>query len=314
MAGAASRVVAPNPRSARVAASDPRPARAAASTLGAPLSLAAPATGPYAGARVACVTKHEKARWIAPPFAEVLGARVFEVREVDTDRFGTFSGEVPRVLSPVDAARAKIAAGRDVTDAPVSIATEGSFSAGFGLGIEHHEVLLLVDHARGLELTEQQVTRHARTPGRAVRDAEDACLLATQMGFPAQGVMVRTPTEVFTDLDSIETVRSLTGSLLQREPVYLELDYRAHRCPDRAEVIGELAARMARRLATACPACDAPGFGRVDVVRGAPCAQCGLATRGIVADVLGCAGCEERRPVARPMLPVDPRWCDHCNP
>ena len=66
-------------------------------------------TGPYEGTLVVFGTRHGKEQQAARPFAELLGARVVAPPGLDTDRFGTFSGEVPRTLAPLDAARAKAA-------------------------------------------------------------------------------------------------------------------------------------------------------------------------------------------------------------
>ncbi|NHB77752.1 hypothetical protein [Rhodobacter calidifons] len=56
--------------------------------------------------RVALGTMHGKAAAIAPPLAR-LGIAVVVPEGLDTDRFGTFTGEVPRAGGMVEAARAK---------------------------------------------------------------------------------------------------------------------------------------------------------------------------------------------------------------
>ena len=91
-------------------------------------------------------------------------------------------------------------------------------------------------------------------------------------------------------------------------------DYRAHQAPSRAETIRTLRVQMAHRLATACPHCSTPGFGRVDVEYGVPCALCGSATQVIAADIHGCGQCEHCKRVPRELTATDPRWCDNCNP
>ena len=55
----------------------------------------------FSGRTLAVATRHGKERAIAPPFLEGLPlAQVVVVPDLDTDRFGTFSGEVERRLSP----------------------------------------------------------------------------------------------------------------------------------------------------------------------------------------------------------------------
>ena len=63
-----------------------------------------------AGARTVIATMHGKERVIAPLLAEALGLDCLVPSAFDTDRFGTFTREIARTGSQLDAARAKIAA------------------------------------------------------------------------------------------------------------------------------------------------------------------------------------------------------------
>ncbi len=71
---------------------------------------------------------HGKERAIGPVLAQGLGLRVALAMGLNTDRFGTFSREIERTGSQLDAARAKIAAGFEYAPyARVGFASEGSF-------------------------------------------------------------------------------------------------------------------------------------------------------------------------------------------
>lgn len=76
--------------------------------------------------RVALGTMHGKAAVIAPPLS-ALGIGVVVPEALDTDRFGTFSGEVARVGTMEQAARAKARAAVAMTGLPVGIASEGAY-------------------------------------------------------------------------------------------------------------------------------------------------------------------------------------------
>ncbi len=72
------------------------------------------------------VSMHGKEEVIAP-LLRPLGLRVVTA-DIDTDRFGTFSREIPRVGSALDAARAKIAAAfARRPEVRIALASEGSF-------------------------------------------------------------------------------------------------------------------------------------------------------------------------------------------
>ena len=82
----------------------------------------------YKGARALLATMHGKERVIAPLAARFLGLSVDVAPGLDTDAFGTFSRDVARAGSPLDAARAKIeAAFALAADVEVALASEGSF-------------------------------------------------------------------------------------------------------------------------------------------------------------------------------------------
>lgn len=274
---------------------------------------------PYSGARVAFATMHGKEHLAREPFRNILQAAVTAVPDLDTDQFGTFAGEIQRTLSPVEAARTKVRLGMRRAGSPFGLASEGTFSSGFGLQTEHHEVLLFADDTRGFELLEATVTSSPLVPARRVTSVDAGVRFAEAAGFPRQGIVLTggaAGTHVFKNFAKFSALTEQLDGMFGPgdESVTIAPDYRAHRCPSRREVITALARRMALRLDTACPSCDAPGFGRVDVERGLPCADCDSATRMIAADVFRCVRCPatERRP--RNIRAAAAEWCDHCNP
>ncbi|NBP51351.1 MAG: hypothetical protein EBU70_09285 [Actinobacteria bacterium] len=71
---------------------------------------------PYAGRVAAMATKHEKVPLVCPPFNDLLGLLVVQA-DVDTDVFGTFSGERARTDGPVATAFQKARLGMDAKTA-----------------------------------------------------------------------------------------------------------------------------------------------------------------------------------------------------
>ncbi|HEU4952564.1 MAG TPA: DUF6671 family protein [Holophagaceae bacterium] len=102
-------------------------------------------------------------------------------------------------------------------------------------------------------------------------------------------------------------------ALDQGEGLWLQAELRAHLNPDRMAAVAAAAADLARRLATPCPACRAPGFGPEAPVAGRPCHACGgpTALPLILRDACPACGHEGLRPLA---LKADPRHCPECNP
>lgn len=273
----------------------------------------------YTGRSISFATMHGKEQLAEESFRTVLGATVTAPHGLDTDQFGTFAGDIARTLSPHAAARTKARLGMQIAGTTLGLASEGSFSSGFGPIVENMEILMFIDDDRGLELVEGTIGTSPLPGGHRVHTADAALAFASAVGFPEQGVIVQstadnhtTAYKNFTHLGELaQTVQTL---VTEQATVVILPDYRAHKAPSRAETIRALCNQMALRLATPCPQCETPGFGQVDVEHGVPCSQCRLPTRVIAADIHGCGRCEYRARVPRNLTVADPRWCDYCNP
>jgi hypothetical protein len=112
-------------------------------------------TTAYQGTVVVFGTRHGKHDQAAAAFNRHLGARVIAPPDLDTDQFGTFTGETPRHLSPVAAARAKAHLAAETTGRRQALASEASYGPLPGTGLPgHEELLLFADLDRGWEIIE----------------------------------------------------------------------------------------------------------------------------------------------------------------
>ncbi len=152
---------------------------------------------------------------------------------------------------------------------------------------------------------------------------EDMASFLSRADFPNHQLIVRPNSgalhPIYKGISSIDTlagaVRECAG-IATDHLARVETDMRAHACPSRRAVIAAAAERLATRIATRCPSCRAPGWGRVDVVLGVPCARCGTEVARPRAEVDGCPSCEytRGRPLISPQTRVDPGECLYCNP
>lgn len=269
-------------------------------------------SSPYTGTTIAVGTLHGKEAAFAPAFARWLGAAVCPSVDLDTDALGTFTGDVPRALTPEDAAAVKATGAAVELGTPFGLATEATYAVTFGgFGpVMHEELAVFVDLSRGIRVPHRVRTYVSIAPAREVTDAADARRYLSRTGFPGHAVVARTATGMHKGLRNEATILGL----LRDGPITLEPDLRAHMNPMRQRTLRRLGWQLAARLRTPCPACAAPGFGPVDVVRGLRCAACGAATSRVRADVHGCAVCPERRERPRAAPLADPASCDYCNP
>lgn len=271
-------------------------------------------TAPYRGRSAALATLHGKARAIAPPLLRRLGL-VVAVVPLDTDAFGTFTGDVARTGTARDAALAKARAGMAASGLSLGLASEGSFGPHpwlpFGAG--GVETLAFVDLERGLELVETQVSRRTNHGQRDVAPGDDISGWLRSIGFPSHGLVVRDAT------GSVLAKGVQDAALLARlrpKAARLETDMRAHVNPTRMAAIRRLAARLGARLASPCPACGGPGYGQTGSVPGLPCGACGSETGLVRAQVMGCSLCGHSEAQPRPdgRVTADPGECPECNP
>lgn len=271
---------------------------------------------PYEGQRAALATMHAKARAIGPAFRRRLGLALVVPEGVDTDRLGTFTGEVPRPAGLRETAVLKARMGLAATGLPLAVASEGSFGPHPVVPFlaAAREALAFVDAARGLTVVEERVSERTNFAALDLTPEADIPGFLARVGFPRHGLILRSGGRIVKGItDPAQLARLLESA---DAPARLETDMRAHMNPTRMAEIARLAHALARRLATACPACAAPGFGRVRIESGLPCADCGAPTALARAEVHGCGLCdlEQRLPRKDGVSTAAPAACPLCNP
>lgn len=270
----------------------------------------------YEGHCAALATQHGKEQAIAPPLAAATGLSLAVPPGIDTDALGTFTGEVPRPAAMRDTARMKARLGMAAASLPLGIASEGSFGPHpfmpfLAMG---REVLVFIDDHRGIEVVEEAVSEHTNFAALDLAPQADIGSFLLRIGFPSHAVVLRHGNGVHKGIDSYAALERLLSR--HGESGRLETDMRAHVNPTRMAEIGRLAAKLASRLATPCPACGAPGFGTLRSETGLPCEDCGTPTALLRSLVSGCAACRHEHPMPRPdgRIAASPAECPECNP
>lgn len=272
-------------------------------------------------------TKHSKSVAIAPPFWSQLGAGVLEYA-VDTDLLGTFSGEVEREGSALDTARRKCELAFEKLGSKVdyALASEGTFGPHPYLPFLpcDHEILYFIDRQRGFNLHLSHLSEKTNYRMQLVESREALDKFAALVDFPSHALILRPSNRecrmpVFKGIYTTEALEEAffeSRKISADGTVWVETDMRAHMNPTRMSVIEELAGKLADRLATHCPRCDLPGWGRVRVKDGLECRDCGSRTRMIESEIAGCVQCgheEIHYPTDR-IEKAEPAHCDFCNP
>jgi hypothetical protein len=277
----------------------------------------------YAGQRLVLLTRHGKHAQIAPVLDAALGCHTGLVDSFDTDQLGTFTREIPRAGSQIEAARHKARLAIELGGGACGLGSEGAFFADpvSGMIPWNREVVVLVDNANGIE-----VTGSAQGPAwnahQHVDNWVDLMAFAERAGFPAEQLVLRPSGCVdaglrkgIGDRNALEDAFRWALNQSPESRVLVEADLRAHCSPRRQQRIREAAEDLARRLLSPCPACATPGFALCEKRPGLPCSWCGEPTDLTLAEILGCVRCDHREQhIVDAQARADPAHCAICNP
>ncbi|QYJ68899.1 DUF6671 family protein [Flavobacterium litorale] len=277
----------------------------------------------FEGRPLAIATMHKKESVIAPILETVLGVHCFTPYGLDTNTLGTFTGEIPRTLTPLEAARQKCHAAMELSNCDLAVASEGSFGAHPNIPFlpANEELLVLVDKKNDVEIVVRELSITTNFNGEEVRTMADLYAFAKRVNFPEHAIVLRDSRESnraihkgitrYTELENF-----FTALLKKYGTAYAETDMRAMYNPTRMQVIQAAANKLASKALVCCPACDTPGFGVTATEGGLPCSYCSLPTKSVLHHVSTCTKCNytstKKYPTGK--TTEDPQYCDYCNP
>lgn len=272
---------------------------------------------------VAIGTMHRKEEVLAPLLRERLGLTSRLAAGLDTDRLGTFTGEIPRQGTQEEAARAKAALALErVPEARYGLGSEGAFGPHpvMPLVAGGIELVVLLDRASGHLVRGWDVTADTNYRQATVSSQGEALRFAAIVGLPSHAIVVSSPSgasagEVIAKgvTDESELIGLVRRGLRAHGALTLQSDMRAHLNPRRMAAVARAGEALARAFRSRCPECGAPGWRRTAVERGLPCADCGGPTRSPLSETLGCEACGASRRRSFEGR-GEPMWCDACNP
>lgn len=281
----------------------------------------------YDGNCIILTTKHAKSIAIAPIFYEKLGASVLEY-VADTDKLGTFSGEIERKGNALECARTKCELSLEQLGEKVefALASEGSFGTHPFMPFIpcDQEILYFIDRKRGFHLHLSYLSEKTNYRMEALGLLEELEKFAKNSLFPSHALILRPSNRtlkepIFKGIESLTILEEAFKECIKYSSdgkVWVETDMRAQFNPSRMLVIGELADKFSKRLSTHCPSCYLPGWGKVGTEIGLPCGWCGSKTEMIKHEIFGCVKCsyKEISENSDKFKHADPQYCPFCNP
>jgi hypothetical protein len=271
-------------------------------------------------------TMHQKERAIAP-LLETEGINVIVPSQFDTDCFGTFTREIKRLGTQIEAARLKAQKVLELTGETIAIASEGSFypHPAFPFISCDREIVLLLDKDNDLEIIGQEISTETNHSHSQISTIEEALKFAAKIGFSEHGLVVMSSKattnkeEIFKGIITEEKlIKTVENSLKNSSTgvIYLETDMRAMYNPTRMKVIEKATRNLIEKLKSFCPQCSSPGFDIVERSPGLPCGWCSLPTSLIKVAIYQCQKCNYRQETLFPdgLEKADPTYCQYCNP
>jgi hypothetical protein len=268
-------------------------------------------------------THHGKEKVIQPVLERSIGVQCYILEDLDTDRFGTFTGEIPREGSPVETLRKKCLYAMELTGADLAVASEGSFGPHPKVYMipANEEFLILIDKVNQLEIIVRELSTSTNFSCQLVTSLEGLMQFASSVSFPTHALILKDDRAGAKDVvKGIQDERVLQNEfermLKKHNQVYVETDMRAMNNPMRMEVIAAAAEKLVDRINQRCPACATPGFDVIKVVSGLPCAECSSPTKSALSYLYGCSKCGFEEDVLFPNKKEkeDAMYCDYCNP
>ncbi|MBS4026655.1 MAG: hypothetical protein KGZ96_13455 [Clostridia bacterium] len=277
----------------------------------------------FAGRRAVLLTKHKKEEVIKPVLEKGTGCQIIVEKDYDTDQLGTFTREIARLGSQLEAARNKARKGMELKGTDLGIASEGSFGPYPGLPFLplNREIVLLVDACEKLEICGVCQNSNTNFASEVAANFEQAENFAHKTMFPSHFLVLRPDHEehstVIKGINNWEWLREAISWTLAKSvtgKVFLETDMRAYANPTRMQNIKKAAEDLVDKINSRCPHCQTPGYVAVESNKGLPCEECGLPTREAAAFIFACQMCGSREERLVPEKTAPAARCDYCNP
>ncbi len=284
---------------------------------------------PYAGCRVAFATMHGKEKILAKPFLKNLSINLIVPENIDTDKYGTFSGEIKRTDVVKEVLRQKATEGADKLGLNLGLASEGSFLMHPRVPFlgSNQESLLFIDLKKKTEVFVRLTSLDNSAEFIDAESEEDVRSFCQRVQCGPQGLIVKPtyefddPTHIVKGLTETEKVIKTFNQMKNEfglDRVWIETDNRAHMSPKRRQVIRQVGEKLIGTLQSLCPSCQTPGFAMSDFVKGLMCRDCGLKSDWAAQEIWSCPrqSCDYQEPRGRldGLQRLDPAHCQWCNP
>lgn len=276
----------------------------------------------YQEIKIILATKHKKEQAIRKPFEDAFNATIIVPDDYDTDQFGTFTGEIPRLDTAYNTVIKKAQEASLKYGFDYAIANEGSFGPHpmiYGVPADI-ELITFIDHKNDIVVLESEITTETNYAYQDITIDDDYIEFLEKIKFGPHGLIVRSLNDnaiIAKGINQTDQLKIMLKSLFNDNKVIrLETDMRAMMNPTRMNIINKLAVKLVKRLQQTCNQCKTPGFGAQSVEGNLLCEDCGSETELYKFKVLNCLKCDHHEYTPRPdgLEKAEAKYCQYCNP
>ncbi|MBI2791732.1 MAG: hypothetical protein HYX61_07225 [Gammaproteobacteria bacterium] len=273
--------------------------------------------------KILLATKHNKEKVIKPILEQSLGCQVIVPNDFDTDQFGTFTGEIARILSPKEMVIKKARHAIEQYAFNYAIASEGSFGPHplIPFAPFNQELLSFIDKENDIEIIVYEHTTETNFATYDLKPTDSYHDFLQQVKFPEHGVIIRALKCNKIIAKGIHEINELRAAMnyafeLSPEMIRIETDMRAMHNPTRMKIIERLSRNLLKRLLSNCAQCGCYGFGELSYHGKLPCELCGGSTEIYQYINEKCIQCDYSLNLPRPdnLTHADSTYCEYCNP
>jgi hypothetical protein len=277
----------------------------------------------FEGRKLLISTNHGKEKVIGPLMSESFGINFYTTPTLDTDSFGTFSGEIERLDDPFTTAKNKCKKGMDLSGYDLVIASEGSFGPHPTLFFvpADDELLVLIDKKNDLLISAREISTETNFGVKEIHTEEELLDFALKHLFPSHAMILKSNAGRADDIikgitKKEDLIRGFCELQSKYHSVSIETDMRAMYNPSRMKVIEAACKKLIDKMKSCCPNCNTPGFSISEVIAGLPCELCGAPTQSTLMHLYHCQKCNYHQSNMYPNEKQyeDPMFCNVCNP
>jgi len=275
------------------------------------------------GQRLMIATMHSKELALQPIFQSELGVECAVAKDLNTDQFGMFTGEIDRCTDALGAARLKCETAAKLQTADFFVASEGSFGPHPELLFAPiaEELLLFSAPKEGLEILVKHLSMNTNFGHVESDSLQEIQHFAERHLFPSHKLILSVDSAngriyrkgIGSDVELKDTFSALKA---HHPVIRVESDMRAMNNPTRMAEIGVAAKKLCEKILSKCLRCQRPGFGITERIPGLPCGHCGIPTATVLNYKCVCEGCGFSLTIDPDHNKKfeDPMYCQFCNP